>query len=567
LKPGFAPADHPGAIAFNVTPTDPATDEGFKFLHRAELLRQVWRWQGRETPLHPCLRATSSCKQNGVCTNLDGCAEMDEWEAWEFGNRFETDHLIQDMTTQPPTKLGGRKFFYKEVLETGSADTDELRALHYRFAIKVYSRYAGIMPANVPSEKFPNVTPSLMSKARIPLSANEVKETNWRRLFIPCRRKKELPVPKVKLILPLTESFGDEIGNTAGLLLVLNEPWYQEAGLGEGIAAEVQMTAAPENNPNGQGDKDTLYFELGTDPVVELAERGYRQSKDPANEFFDEVCLNQKIRGPVGHTFDRTNESPLFVATSFIIPAPAIFSTRKGGSKEQIFPDFSWSFCRLRLRRTVTLSKDGAARTDCRLTTPAAQVTNCDQPSASSQITGPFTDPYWVQYLPEFSHFAPADMKLSDARLRLEKPSPGSVQVSIVDRGGQKILLLPDKNLNHIFELYLVLTRRVFDVAGRPDQEVYLEVFHQIADNLWETNGALPLSSDAGLRARIIEVQRRPSQPPAPPLQPFASGEPLWLALFGPRAGVEDKTPDKDLARIVRISQPIESLSAGPNDC
>lgn len=562
LMPTFAPAAHPGAIAFTVAPTDVSSDEGFQFLQRAELLRQVWRWQGRETPLHPCLKANSSCKQNGQCVNLDSCVEMDEWEAWEFGNRFETDHLVQDMITSSPTRLGGRKFFYKEVLERGNADTDELRALHYRFAVKVFSRYAGIMPSDVAS--------SLISRGRIPVARNEIRETEWRRLFVPYRRKKELPIPKVKLILPLTESFGEEVGNTAGLLLVLNEPWYQEGGLGEGIAAEVQMTPDPTNEPKpatdkakspsnkrkAAGDTETFYFELGTDPIVELAARGYRQSTDPGNEFRDEICLNQKIRGPVGHTFDRANESPLFATTSFIIPAPTIFSTKKGESRKQLFPDFAWNFCRLRLRRVVTLSKQVAARTDCRLTTPD-EVANCVTPDPASQMVGPFTDPYWVQYLPEFSHFAPADKQLSDARLKLEQTNP--LQLNIVDRAGQTIPLSPTATLNGSFELYLVLTRRVFDVAGRPEQEVYLEVFHQDANNLWVTSKPPSLSSDAGLRARIIEVQRRP--PDGAGVQKFDYGEPLWLALFGPKDKEEDKTLDKDLARIVRISQPIEGLS------
>ena len=557
LQPAFGPANHPGSIAFTVAPTDVVADEGFKFLHRAELMRQVWRWQGRETPLHPALNENSACRQGGaVISNLDTCVEVDQWEAWEFGNRFETDHLIQDMTTLPPTRLGGRKFFYKEVLETGNGDSDELRALHYRFAITVHSRYAGIMPPNVPSKVFENVAPARTSRTQIQLSRNETRDTMWRRLFVPCRRKKELPVPKVKFILPLTESFGEEPGNTAGLLVVLNEPWYQEAGLGEGLAAEVQMTPAPENPLNTPGDKDTYYFELGTDPLVQLATRGFRQSRDPENAFFDEMCLNQKIRGPVGHTFDRTNESPLFATTSFIIPAPSIFSTPKGQSRDRRAHDFGWDFCRLRLRRVVTLSKKATTRTDCRLTKPDDLV-NCDAANAASQLVGPFTEPFWVQYLPEFSHFAPADNKLSDARLKLEDDNP--LQLSIIDRHGQRMLLSPTASLNGIFELYLVLTRRVFDVAGRPEQEVYLEVFHQDADAKWTTSIPPSLTSDAGLRARVIEVQRRP--PDTGQRQTFPSGEPLWLALFGPKATGQNQTADKDLARIVRISQPIEGLS------
>jgi hypothetical protein len=208
----------------------------------------------------------------------------------------------------------------------------------------------------------------------------------------------------------------------------------------------------------------------------------------------------------------------------------------------------------------VTLSRQVAARNDCRLTTPG-EVVSCDEPNPASQLVGPFTEPYWVQYLPEFSHFAPADKKLSEAHLKFENQSP--LQFSIIDRNGQRMLLSPTASLNGIFELYLVLTRRVFDVAGHPEQEVYLEVFHQdTGTKLWTTSNPPALSSDTDLRARIIEVQRRPPQ-----TGQFQSGEPLWLALFGPKAGQEDKTADKDLTRIVRISQPIEGLSTKSFNC
>lgn len=585
----FAPGPPPrfGAIDITLKHSDAASADGFKYLYRAELLRQVWRWQGRETPLHPCLKASSPCKAGGRCADLNACVELDKWEAWEFGNRFETDHLVTDMTTQPParatekspTLLGGRVFFYREVLETGDEDKDELRALHYRFAVRVFSRYAGIMP--------PEVQSSLLSRDRTKArrEANDLTGSLWRRLFVPYRRTKPLTVPKIKLILPLTESFGAEVGNTAGLLVVLNEPWYKEAGLGEGLAAEVQTTPAPENNPTAPATTDTFFFELGADPIVAPAARGYQQRpQDPAAPFFDQACLNQKIRGPVGHTFDRTNESPLFTATSFIIPAPAVFARGRAAAQT---PDFSWNFCRLRLRRVVVLSKevDGATGERCDLTAPGAPAANCDPPAAGSRLEGPLTDPYWVQYLPEFSHFAPEDQKLAGARLAIDDAN----NLSILDPGHLPVPLTPTPSTGNIFELYLVLTRRVFDATGRPEQEVYVQVFRPIGNNLWETKGKHdipPPSADQaqreardtyirGLRARVIEVQVRRQAPPPPgttvpqPPPTYDRGEQLWEHMFGPepKPSPSAPVPDKDLARIVRISEPIESLTATTPDC
>ncbi len=105
------------------------------------------------------------------------------------------------------------------------------------------------------------------------------------------------------------------------------------------------------------------------------------------------------------------------------------------------------------------------------------------------------------------------------------------------------------------FELYLVITRLVVDVMGKPDQEQYVGLFEKSGSNWKKVD---PVSGQPGVgnppfRARVLEVQRVPGKPKA-------AGN-LWGDLFESAKGSDAA------ARIVRISQPIESQVAGRFTC
>jgi hypothetical protein len=106
----------------------------------------------------------------------------------------------------------------------------------------------------------------------------------------------------------------------------------------------------------------------------------------------------------------------------------------------------------------------------------------------------------------------------------------------------------------------LVLTKRVFDVTGRNDQETYVGLFKKTADDKWLPAddsmiavAGSPQSFDNYV-ARIIEVQRP---------KPFGEAvctqrDNLWEELFGKTSNPSLQDCDT-AARIVRLSRPIEN--------
>lgn len=439
-----------------------AGNPGFPYIYRVELQRQMWRWYGRETAPHPRV------------------PPFDEWEAKEFGGRSDNDYLAVPMqATLTDLGDGSRTFQYLEHL-SGPNVKEDLRALHYRFKARATSRYAGMLP-----------------------SPEDV-STTWTSHFVPCRVRKQPPPPSVKLILPLTESFGSSgKSNTAGLILVLREPWHEVGGIGEGIEAEV--VAYPDNK----------YSEFGADPIISGAAEAPNQS-----------IIFDKIRGPIGHTFDRTLDAALFTSTSFIIPAPQVNGTQR---------DFSWNFCKLRFRRVIKVNPD-------------------------FQLRSNFTEPLWVQYLPEFFLADMGATKFANLRLSLNQNNllvVDGTSGAIATLQGQKV----DPSAKAVFELYLVLTRRVFDATGRHDQEEYLGVYFRQGDVWARATSSTPrpdLQPSDPLLARIIEVQRRVSDGKV-----FTTEDAVWDALFD-RSG---KILDSQRARIVRISEPIPSPAAVTSPC
>jgi hypothetical protein len=492
-------------------------DEEFPYIYKAELQRQVWRWQGRETNPHP-----------QILEEKPTAAAITRWEVKEYGNRFDLDHTIMNMDSRvsetgsaPNAKkaTGSRIFSYSEYLTGEKAKKEELRALHYRFRVTVHSRYAGIMPAG------------------------GLFVDKWVSEFVPCRVKAPIKVPKPKLIFPLTQSFGSPSSGTAGLLVVLDEPWYEVGGIGESLGAEVIRTPDPKNIPDKPNlATDKFYFEIGADPIV--SEQALNVgSPEKITVSFDENKTSQ-IRGPVGHTFDRSSDAPLFVSTSFIIPAPSIIKDPVSAPGAAFG---AWGMCKLRLRRVIHVKPKPVTR----------------EGEKTVSLKSEFTDPFWVQYLPEFSLFN-INGDFSNLQLKIS-PNSNSLQAEVVDSGNQNVKLeagKTDPNGKNLFELYMVLTREVFDATGRSDQEVYVGVLAQ-SGNIWQTaddsgifndetfpdNAAKQRKLDSiKFRARIIEIQRRKNGNTA-----FMNADKLWEHLFEPHI------QDKDRCRIVRISEPLGS--------
>jgi hypothetical protein len=108
----------------------------------------------------------------------------------------------------------------------------------------------------------------------------------------------------VKLVVPLTGGAPVGRNRTAsaklpeGWLVVVDEPWFEHGGLGEGLAVQILKTASGQNE------------EFGMDPIVSLT---------PTKA---ELALT--VKGPIGYTFDDTAvAAPVFLHTSFVLtPGP-----------------------------------------------------------------------------------------------------------------------------------------------------------------------------------------------------------------------------------------------------
>jgi hypothetical protein len=517
-------------------------DPDYRFLHRAEIDRQVWRWTGRPSETHPDLVAPDVASGTPAYRT-----EVLKWEAREFGERLDSELSIHNMLSEKKDVLPERKFLYDEILgdaTSGKSKGLELRGLHFRFAVRAFSRYESILPLNARRSV---ETIKLNDRA-------ENINTRWKSQFVPCRHTEELEAPKVKFMLPLTEGLPGDQSGSAGILVVLSEVWHQNGGIGEGIEAEVAMTPDPSVNPVSVKD---FYFQIGPDPIVTA--NGRHENSHPED---DRTFYFDPLQGPVGHFYDVANRasgfsnpSTFFVNTSFVLPPPKMTQPRGAPPKK-----FGWHFAKVRLRRTqltrLPLS-EAAARADY-------------QPQESlwkrTRLASKFTDPMWVQFLPDFSIYDGANGADDVSNLLLEvvtseqDGSTRETEVILKKASGEAAKLKEFASDQNVFELYLVLTKRVFDVTGRNDQETYVGLFKKTANDKWLPAdqsviaiAGSPQSLDNYV-ARIIEVQRP---------KPFGEAvctqrDNLWEELFG-NTGNPSLQDCDTAARIVRISRPIEN--------
>jgi hypothetical protein len=489
LSPQFPPGSDFITVNFS--------DRKFDFYYKAELLRQMWRWEGRNSKPYPFTDAELTV------------SDPAGWESVEYDSRDQNDYSVIEMKTVK-TAEGSRQFSYKEQLSgkdeaSGNEVKKELRALHYRFKARIYHRYEGFL------------------KKELAVKNADI----WKSLYIPCRLDESLSVPKLRFIFPLTQSFGmaENGSNSAGLLAVFSEPWYENAGVGEDLGGEITKVPDP-NYPDG-GTPNKFYFEIGPDPINTTEPMNFFDSDDKSVADFG------KIIGPIGHS-DNIGDSPIFTSTSFIIPAPHFYQKSAPQTLENL-PD--WGMCEIRFRRLW-------------------------RKADKSFLTSAWTDPYWVQFLPEFTRFGKNNEITSDTHfLKLGNVNQPEVQLSIIDRQNNLETPLKTtevKNAPHnSYELYLVLTSRVFDVIGRQGQEVFVGIAYPSERNpstgeirKWSIGNGTFAETDT-LRARIIEVQRRVSAVSVnPDFKALAAN--LWKHLFS------KNIPDNERARIVRVSEPFD---------
>jgi len=392
-----------------------------------------------------------------------------------------------------------------------------LQAAYYRFAVLAWSRYEGLI----------NTDASIDSRYTGQAGAAE----QWKRCVVKCRQTKAAQPPAVRMIVPLTRT-ADAATQTPGLLVVLDEPWFEWGGLAETFSAHIVSVAQPE-----PADGSVTRPEAGPDPVV------YNPKSDPLE---DQTALlkllnaDLAIEGPIGYTFDTNTAAPLFERASFVVPAPAATL------------DMAWWFLKIQFARGAN---------------PAG--TEGDV----SGLRSPSTLPAYVQLLPAANLWTVAGEGPRDCKTFGFQVAPDNIGLSLVmcDAAAQSDIAVlasgrpahaGDQAWSDQFEIWVLCTRRVIDAFGHTDQEAFVDL---IPLSKLQLNPANPKPD----LVRLVEVQRVArslfvtTDGPLP--VESTSWQDLAEDLFPQEKDKKKKTyvtdPAAARARIVRVSPPIGSAA------
>jgi hypothetical protein len=457
---------------------------------------------------------------------------------------------------------GCRYFESSDSLFTASGPTlpeKDLRGSHFRFSIEVTSRYDSLMRlAGLKPVRFAH--PDLNDTSIAP-----PKSRAWKSAYVPSRVTKPA-VPKLRLLLPLTEAYGREESQSSSLLAVFDSVFYDEAGLGDTLEAEIESVPVETKNFNPrqfavQAGKDTL-LRAGADEKPSL--ETYTADKGaPVKIELDATQPTTKWSGPIGNYRDFNNRYARFLATSFIIPAP----TRPDGKKIDVR---GW-LADIRFRRVVRTRDfpSPAADSNALKDYGGSAVLQWNSKSYPSC----WTDSYWVQFLGSFSKFDGFDLRIANLVPSVDGNS-GILTFHTRDKS-EPVAIRPTSvpNFPKSRQLYAVVTQRVFNFRGQYNQELYVATLRQ-DDN--RTNWYSVSRSDAlkkltsDFRVRIIEVAF-PTAGAAANHGP-ADPENLFEALFefrrvsaqdvAPISGKPMYSPLDATGSILRVSEPANSRTS-----
>ncbi len=368
-----------------------ADDQKLLFLNvgSVKAQRQSWRWEGRPVPLHPTVLESTKAGQ------FDDLERHWIWDVYPERPDGESVPILMPVRRIPPVSQGqfdslrgsGCRYFESaDGLSAGSGPGQpqlDLRGSHFRFTIKVTSRYESLM-------KLAGLNPSRVAHP----DPGSPRGLAWKSTYVPSRVSAPT-VPKLRLLLPLTEAYDREESQSSSLLAVFDDVFYDEVGLGDTLEAEIESIPVENTNPQQfvvQAGKDVL---LRSDGKEKPSLEKYKQDDaPPAKIALDATHPTIKWSGPIGNYRDFNNRYARFLATSFIIPAP----TRTNGKDLDVR---GW-LASIRFRRTVRTRDFPPAVANSALKDYSGSDLLAWNPQSHWSA---WTESYWVQFLGSFSKF------------------------------------------------------------------------------------------------------------------------------------------------------------------
>ncbi|MBV1839077.1 hypothetical protein [Photobacterium ganghwense] len=300
-------------------------DESVAFIDRYEVQCERWVWRNRpivstsDVPNWPAdqvhrLLLSGPPEPAFDPTSRDNNDEVKRWEAIaDLDNGFIERPVHEDSwprNTPREDHAGGSQdqlVLFRDPRD-GASGADYLR-----YGLKVYSLYAAML-------KNPNG-----NQAR---QRDEQRQTDeiWRRILVPSVVK-DLKPPKVLSIIPLTKRLAahplDQLENphkgTTEFLLILDETWFREYGIGEGLEAHLAL----ENLDIDDRDDEPRPYATG--PLADhylpgsAPDKRYYRNKEVTSI---EPPIELNVFGPFGFTLDENPDEALSATTAFVLSVP-----------------------------------------------------------------------------------------------------------------------------------------------------------------------------------------------------------------------------------------------------
>lgn len=442
----------------------------FAYLSRLDIRHQIWSWNGRLENSKVLLQNIDKLNpEEGKTT----CAM--KWEAWAFSDRPDSasyswkEFLIASIKDREKGNTGSElqqpDNYKPQVVFTDSRPGEE-KALYYRFALTAHSRYSplgGIYENSVEAK----------------VAVDENFETPWKRYLRKSTLTKSLPKPSLRFAIPLTDSIEQSSDSIypASILLVLNDRWFTEAGLAEQLEVGIDVVKDP-GTGKGRGGE---YLMAGNDPIltgsslkpIETNEEVVQSNNTPDEgdkKLRLEVTGENKVAvfepsGPAGLTFEPKMQTPLLRGSSFILDVPDVSLFLEAGVKEGDNILHPWAMMQIALRRNLREKLyEGDVSTE--------------------SLRSEWTPKQWVQFLPSANSLIPREWRRQQqvygyvkAEIKNEDKTDGKLTIEFKNSEMPLFDFYGDRDKGpKVFERYLILTNKIFDIGGQPTEE-YIATF------------------------------------------------------------------------------------------